>query len=102
MIAMTRGKQVEGLPAIDRFERARVQHINRVRRFRVRVDFAEVPGALTEPPIVIHLRPFLAAIFRAENAAFLRFDDRVDAVRVSAGNRDPDAPENSLRKPISL
>ena len=66
MIAVARGEKIERLAAIDRAEEPGVQDVDRVGRTRVRVDLAEIPGALTEAEVVIDLRPVVAAVFGAE------------------------------------
>ncbi len=66
MIAVTRRQKIEGLAAIDRFERAGIQHVNRVGRFRIRVDFAEIPGALAKTAVVIHARPIFVRHHRSD------------------------------------
>ena len=103
MIAMARGQELECLAAIDRAERARYsKHKPCRRRIRVRVNFAEIPGPLPEAAVVVDLRPIVAAIFRAKDAAFFRLDDRVNAIRIRAGNSHADAAKNSLRQTVAL
>ena len=80
MIAMARRQKIEGFRAIDRFERPGVQHVNRVHRFWICVNLAEIPGALAKTAIVIHLRPFFSAVVRSKDPAFFRFDDGVNAI----------------------
>src|SRR4029434_1955996 len=96
MIAMARGEKVESFAAINRTEKSCVQDIESVSRARVRVDFAKIPGALPETQIVVDLRPVIAAVFGPKDAAFLRLDDRVDAIRIGARNGHVDAPENAF------
>ena len=42
----------------------------------------------------------LAGVVGAEEAAVLRFDNRVDTIGISSGNGDADPAENSVRKTI--
>ena len=44
----------------------------------------------------------LAGVIGAKEAAVLRFDNRVDTIGISSGNRDADPTENSVRKTIPL
>ena len=102
MIAVTRGQESEIFPTIDRFKKPGVYKVNRVRGLRVSINFAEIPGALAKPAIVIHASPMLPGIIRAVEAAILGFDDRIDAVRIGARNSDADLAEDSARKTIAL
>src|SRR5215472_545056 len=102
MISVTRGHEIEGLSAINRFKQSGVQQINRVGRFRVGIDFAEIPGTLTKSAIVIHSSPMLSGIIGAVQPAVLRLDDCIDAIGISSGNRDTNPAENSIGKTISL
>src|SRR6516164_2837751 len=75
MISVPRGHEAECLSAIDRFKEACVYQINRVCRFWVRVNFAEVPGALAKSAVIIYSRPMLASVIGAVEAAILRLND---------------------------
>ena len=99
---MARREKVESLAAIDRAEEPGVQDIESVGRARVRVDLAEIPGTLTKTEVVIDLRPVIAAVVGLKDAAFLRLDDRVNAIGIGARNGHADAPENALRQTVSL
>ena len=102
MITVPAGEKRECLAAVHGAKRARVQNVNRVGRFRVRVNLAEIPGALAEAAVVVHARPFSATIFGTEEPAFFRFDRCVNAIRIRPGNREADASENSVGQSISL
>ena len=66
---------------------------------RVGVDARVVEGALPQPPIVVDQLPGRARIVGQEDAAVGGLDDRVDAVRVGARDRDADLSPDRLRKP---
>src|SRR5450432_1343211 len=102
MIAVARGEKVEGLAAIDRTEESGIQDVDRIGRARVRVDFAEIPGALPEAQAVVDPGPVVAAIFRAENPAFLRFNDGINPIGISARNAHADATKNAFGQAMSL
>ena len=44
----------------------------------------------------------LAGVIGAEEAAVLRFNNRIDTIGISSGNSDADPAENSVRKTIPL
>src|SRR6266403_3535120 len=102
VIAVTRGQKIESFAAVDRAKRARIQNVNGIGGFRVRVNFAEIPGALTKPAVVVPARPFLAGVIGAVQAAFLCFNNRVNAVWIGAGNGDPDLAKNSVGQSVAL
>src|SRR5262249_46211899 len=79
-----------------------VYQVNRVRRFWVRVNFAEIPGTLTKSAVVIYSRPMLASVIGAVEAAVLRLDDGINAIGISSRSRDADPAENSIGKTIPL
>ncbi|MGH9550782.1 MAG: hypothetical protein ACRD3W_15480 [Terriglobales bacterium] len=102
MIAVTRGQESEIFSTINRFKKSCVYKVNCVCGFRVSINFAEVPGALAKPAIVIHASPMLPGILRAVEPAFLGLDDRIDAIRIRSGNRDTDLAQDSAGKTIAL
>ena len=51
----------------------------------------EIPGALAEAVIVSDEDPVDAAVVAAVEAAFLRFDERVNDIGIGAGNSNADA-----------
>ena len=57
-----------------------------------------VEGALADAARLVHQLPRRAGIVRAEEAAVVVFDERVDAVRVGAGHRDADL---AVRRPAA-
>ena len=97
MIAVAGGKETKRFCSVNGFERASVQHINGVGRFGVRINLAEIPGALTKTAVVVHFCPFLATVFRAINTALFCFDNRVNAIRIGAGNSNANFAENAFR-----
>ena len=102
MIAVTRGQESEIFSTIDRFKESGVYQVNCVRGFRVCINFAEIPGALTKPAIVIHASPVLPGIIRAVKPAFLGLDNRIDAIRIGSRNGDADLAQDSARKTVAF
>ena len=102
MISMPRGQQIKSFTAVDRTEEPGVHEIQRVRRFRISVNFAEIPGALAESPVVVHTRPMLAGIIGAIKATLFRFYDGINTVGIGAGNSDADLAEDSVGKAIAF
>ncbi len=84
MIPVASGEEFEIFAAINRAKEAGVQNIESVGGAWIGVDFAEIPGALTEAQVVVDFRPALAAILRLEDATFLGLDDRVDPIGIRA------------------
>src|ERR1019366_499666 len=82
-------------------ECAGVQHVNGIDVFRIGKDMSEIPGALRKTLVVVDLRPGCAVIFRTQDAAFFRFDQRIDARRVCR-HRDTDAAKNSVGKTVTF
>ena len=102
VIAVTRGQESEIFSTIDRSKESGVYKVNCVGGLRVSINFAEIPGALTKPAIVIRARPMLPGIIRAVEPAFLGFDDCIDAIGIGSRNRDADFAQDSARKTIAL
>ena len=80
MVAVSRGQKRKALAAIDRFEESRVQQVKRIGRFRIGVNFAEIPRALPETAVVIYARPFLASVVGSKETTFLCLDGCVNAI----------------------
>ena len=62
----------------------------------------EIPGALREAVVVGDERPVHAAIVAAIEAAFFGFDERVDDVRIGAGDRNADAAERAFGHAVAF
>src|ERR1043166_6496011 len=102
MISVTRGHEIEGLSAIDRFKQSRVQQVNCVGGFRVGIDFAKIPGTLTKSAVIVHSSPMLSRVIGAVQPAVLRLDDCIDTIGISSGNRDTNSAEDSIGKTIPV
>src|ERR1700732_1067965 len=61
-----------------------------------------IPRTLTKPVIVGEKLPILAAVIRAINAAFLRFHDGPDAVRVCSGDSHADTSQDGFGQTVRL
>src|SRR5215831_6474086 len=85
MIVAVRGANgFETLSAIGRSRNSSVQHIHRVRIPWIRKNMMEIPGALRKAVIWIDEMPAFASILAAVDAAFFRFNNRVDAIPIRA------------------
>ena len=82
MVAMRRRQQVERAASIGGAEHPRIQHVDRVGRFRIGEDVAEVPRALAQPPVFIHADPVFSAVIGTVEPAFFRFHHGVNLVGV--------------------
>src|SRR5437899_3921631 len=102
VISVPGGQKVECFAAVDRAKCTCIQKINRIRRFRICVNFAEVPGALPKTAIFIYATPMFSRIVGAVEPALLRFDDSVDAIWICTGNSHPYFAQNSVRQTIAL
>ena len=102
MVAMRRVEPFEGFSGVNGAVDACIGDVYLVCIFRVSPNVREIPGALPEAVIVSDERPFRAAIVAAIQAALLRFDERVNDVRIAAGNRDADAAKRAFGKTIAF
>src|SRR3977135_1117884 len=102
MIAMRRVQPFERLAAVDGAEESRVCDVDGVTIFWIGPDMGEIPGALAETVVVGDERPVLATVVRAIESALLRFNERIDDIRIGAGNGHADAPEGALGNAISF
>src|SRR4029077_7901260 len=80
MVAVWRAERSKCFSSVGRAEQAGVELVNRVHTFGVGEDVGEIPRALAEAMVVIHLGPFLARVVGAKNPSLLGFDLRVDAI----------------------
>src|SRR6185437_15600811 len=98
-VAMRRMQRLEGVAAVGGFENTgNFGRVDRIDRLRISVNAREVPGPLSQFRLVIGARPGVAPIVRAEYAAGLGFDQRVEAVWIRARNRDRDLADRALRQ----
>ena len=90
----------ERLAAVGRAERARVEQVHGVLVVRIRGDVRVVERALPEAPGRVHQRPARAGIVGREEPAVLVLDERVDAVRIGAGDGDADPADDARRQAL--
>ena len=102
VVSVRRANEFERASAVRRACNARIQHVHGVHVLRVRKNVMEIPGALRKAMIRIDQLPALAGILAAVDAALFRFDNRVNAVAIRAGNRNANAPKNSARQPLTI
>src|SRR5882724_136836 len=102
MIAMRCAQPFERLAAIHGAEEPGVRDEDGVYIFRISPDMGEIPGALAEAVVVGNERPVLATVVRAIEPAFLSFDERVDDIRIGAGDGHADAPERAFGDAVAF
>ena len=96
MVAVRAGADAdERLAAVGGPERARVQHVDDVLVARVGEHVRVVERALADVAPLVDQLPRRAGIVRAEEAAVLVLDERVDAVRIGAGDGDADLADHA-------
>src|SRR5580700_4166596 len=61
-----------------------------------------IPSTLAKAMVIRHHMPRIAAVIRTINPAFFRLDHCPHPVGIRARYRDPDAPENALRQPVTF
>ena len=86
--------RVAGAPGVD------VEDTDRLRVHRIGIDVVVVPGPLAQLAVLGAALPGATPIVAAEHRAVLRLDDRPDPVRARRRDRDPDLPQDPLRKPL--
>ena len=89
----------ERLAAVSGLLKLDVVDVHDVLVLRVRVGLHVVPRALRQRTGAVGTRPRGAGIVAAVHAAFLRFDDRVHAIRVGARHGDTDVAPDAGRQP---
>ena len=62
----------------------------------------EIPGALRVVGVLVDPRPGIAAVIGAIDAAALGFDQRVNALRISARDCNANSSQHSFRKAFTL
>src|SRR5215471_14743138 len=102
MISVSGWEQVESLSAVNRSKQPGVQKINRVRGFRISVDLAEIPCALTKATIIVYTGPMLSGIIGTIKAAFLCFDGRINAVGIGSRNCNANPSEDTFGQAIAI
>ncbi len=102
MIAVRRVQTIPGLAAIHGAEESGIRDVDGVYIFRIGPDMGEIPGALAEAVVVGNERPVLATVVRAIESAFFRFDERVDDIRIGAGNGHADAPKRAFGDSVAF
>src|SRR6185295_6189948 len=98
VVAVRRRDGAEALAAVLRVQERDVHDVDRLDVAGVGVDAAVVPGALAERARAVARLPRLAAVARAEDAAVLGLDDRVDVLGIALRHRDADDAERPLRQ----
>src|SRR5581483_3756598 len=76
--------------------------LDRVRGFRICIDFAEIPGALTKSAVLIYASPMLTGIVGGVKATFFSFDDCIHTVGIGTGNCHTDPSKDSFGETVSL
>src|SRR6266404_2595433 len=102
MIAVWRVQTIPGLAAVHGAEESGVRDVDGVRVLGIGPDMGEIPGALAEAVVVGDERPVLATVVRAIESAFFSLNERVDNIRIGAGNGHADAPERAFGDAIAF
>src|SRR5882762_3838348 len=102
MVAVRRIQPFERFAAVHRAEQPRICDVNGIYIFRISPNMGEIPGALAEAVVVGDERPVLAAVIGPIEPAFFRFDERVDDIRIGAGNGNADAAQRALGDAIAF
>src|SRR5260370_35179507 len=63
---------------------------------------AEIPSTLPQASIFVHANPALARVIGAIEPAIFGLDQRIDATRIPARNRNPDAAKNVPRQTVTF
>src|SRR5215467_3490911 len=90
------------LAAVDGTIEARVGNIQGAHVFWIGPDVCEIPGALAEAVVIGDQSPVRAAVVATVKPAFLGFDERINDVRIGAGNGHANSAERPLRNAISF
>src|SRR5712664_4832056 len=102
VIAVRCVQPFERLATIHGTEEPGICDVDGVRVLGIGPDMGEIPGALAEAVVVGDDRPLLAAVVRAIESAFFGFDERIDDIRIGAGNGHADAAERALGDTIAF
>src|SRR6266850_3730548 len=102
MIAVRRVQTIPGLAAIYRAEEPGASDVEGVYIFWVGPDMGEIPGTLAEAVVVGDERPVIATVVRAIESAFFCFNERVNNIRIGAGNGHADASERALGDAVAF
>src|SRR5258708_2193423 len=102
MVTVRSVQPFERLAAVQGAEESRICDVDGVYTFRIGPDMGEVPGTLAEAVVVRDERPVLAAVVGPIESPLFSFNERVDDIRVGAGNGHADAPERPLGDPIAF
>src|SRR5260370_21750602 len=63
---------------------------------------AEIPSTLPQASIFVHANPAFARVIGAIEPAIFGLDQRIDAARIPARNRNPDAAHNVRRQTVTF
>src|SRR5580700_10617061 len=100
MIAMGRGQETKRSAAISRAIQTGVQDIDGVGRFRISINFAEIPCPLPETAIIVHAGPMISAVVGSVKAAGLSFDQGIDSIGIKTRNGNSDPSKDPVWQPI--
>src|ERR1700682_3615643 len=83
----------ERLPSVTRLVGSGVRDVHGVRVFGIQADFAEVPPALPEAPVIRYALPTLPAVVRTKEPALLGVHDQINPPRITRRKSDSDPSE---------
>ena len=102
MIAVRCVQTVPSLAAVHGAEESSVRDIDGVHIFGIGPDMGEIPGALAEAVVIGNERPVLATVVGAIESTFFCFDERIDDVRIGAGNGHADTPKRAFGDAVTF
>src|SRR6267143_3269980 len=96
MIAVRGVQTIPGLAAVHGAEEPGVGNVDGVCVSGIGPDMREIPGALAEAVVVGNQCPVLTAVVGAIESPFFGFHERIDYIRIGAGNGHAAASERAL------
>ena len=99
IVAVLRRQHLEALPAVDRAEDRRVEHVHDVGVLRIGDDFHVVPRPRLDQAVIVEQAPAAAGIVGAVEAPLVGLHDGVDAIGVGRRHGDADLA-HELRQPL--
>ena len=101
IVAVRNTYRPEGAAAVDGAIHPGIQDVNALRRARVGKDVGVVKSTLAVLAVAVDQRPVLAAIIGAEQAAFIRLDQRPNAIGIAVGNCYADTSDDSIGQAVA-
>ena len=100
IVAMRNADRPEGLSTIVGAVHACVENVDTIHGAGIGKNMRVVKGPLAVAAVIIHQCPVLASIIGAEQSAFVRFDQRPDAVPISISDRHANPADSAAGQPV--